>query len=101
LIGFPQDLIWSLFAQPDQVVELHVAEIELPPAGTRATIRVQRGRFRLSGGTIALRPGGADPVQLASVTDVATGSQIKSESGQVIIDVHGPSRYRLAFERYR
>src|SRR3989442_2986905 len=101
LIGFPHDLIWSLFAQPDQVVELHVAELELS-RGKRVTIPVQRGRFRLSGGTVALRPSfGADPVQLASVTNVVTRTRIESQAGQAIVDVQGPARYRLDFETYR
>jgi hypothetical protein len=102
LIGFPHDLIWSLFAQPDQVVDLHVAELELPPRGKRVTIPVQRGLFRLSGGTVSLRPSfGANPVQLAGVTHVATGVRIESQAGQAIIDVQGPAWYRLDFETYR
>jgi hypothetical protein len=101
LIGFPYDLIWSLFAEPDQVVELHVAELTLPPRGKSVSIPVQRGRFRLSGGTVSLRPSfGADPVQLAGVTDVSTGIRIETKAGQAIIEIHGPARYRLDFETY-
>jgi hypothetical protein len=66
------------------------------------TIPVQRGLFRLSGGTVSLRPSfGANPVQLAGVTHVATGVRIESQAGQAIIDVQGPAWYRLDFETYR
>jgi hypothetical protein len=101
LVGFPHDLIWSLFAEPDDVVELHVAELQLPPRGKRVTIPVQRGRFRLSGGTVALSPrAGLGAVQLAGVTHIDTGIRIPSQAGQAIIDIHGPARYRLDFETY-
>ena len=98
LAGFPQDLIWSLFAQPDKIVDLHVAELTLAPGGKPVTILLQPGRFRLSGGTIALRPGfGSAPLKLTGVTEVATGARIEGHNGQFIIDIHGPARYRLNF----
>ena len=101
LAGLPHELIWSLFAEPDQVVALHVAELVLPPRGKSMTIPVQRGRFRLSGGTISLRPSiGADPWRLAGVTNLDTGIRIEGQAGLVIIDIQGPARYRLDFESY-
>jgi hypothetical protein len=101
LIGFPSDLVWSLFVQADSVVKLHVAELALPPRGRRATVFVQRGRYRLSGGTVSLRPSiGAHPMQLVSVTDVTSGVRIVSREGVAILDVQGPSRYGLDFGAY-
>jgi hypothetical protein len=99
LAGFPDHLIWSLFAQPDRVVDLHVAELNLPP-GECVTIPVQRGRYRLSGGTIAIRPGfGPDALQLKSVTDVATGKLTDGDNGLVVLDIRIPARYLLHFHQ--
>lgn len=99
LEGFPRNLIGVLFARPGGITALHLGESILFPGSAPAVVSAQRGRYRLSGGTVSLRPGfGAGALQLAGVTEVASGRRIAAQDGVVIIDVTAPGRYRLWFE---
>jgi hypothetical protein len=98
LAGLPSDLNWSFFAQTGGLVDLHVCEFHFTPYKRRVTIPVQRGRYRLSAGTLALRPGsGEPPIQLSGVTLMTSNTHIKSQNGQVVLNVDDACSYRLHF----
>lgn len=100
LEGFPRNFIGTLFARPGGITAIHLGECTLFPGSGPAVVPVQRGRYRLSGGTVSLRPGfGADALQLAGVTAKGSEKRMTAQDGVVIIDVTAPGSYRLVFER--
>jgi hypothetical protein len=94
LEGYPQDLNWVLRSHPNQIVDLHVAE--MPCGRDPLALQLQRGTYRLSGGTIAIRSFEKNLI-LYSVTNEDTGVITKAINGDVVLDVSGPSRYELSF----
>lgn len=98
LEGFPDNMIGLLFARSGGLIDLHVCEFELTPDQKRVKVPVQRGRYRLSAGTVAIRPGFGDrPLQLAGVTDMNADKLIKRENGVFKLNIVESARFRLHF----
>jgi len=98
LVGFPQDLLWTLRAHPDNVVNLHVKE--LPIVETQIQINVQRGKYRVSGGRFAIRPEVGkekSPVTLVRATNKITGESVEAMNGEIVVNVYDDVEYRLFF----
>lgn len=99
LEGFPRNLIGALFAQPGGITAIHLSECTLFLGSGPVVVPVQHGRYRLSGGTVSLRPGfDAEALQLAGVMAVGSERRMAAQDGVVIIDVTAPGSYRLLFE---
>ena len=99
LTGFPGDLLWVLRTHPSNVIDLHVGQYSVGPSPVR--VDLQSGRYRLSGGRLALHPviSQAQAAQrLAGVEDVASGQRLSATNGEIVLDVSGPARYRVTFE---
>lgn len=98
LEGFPEELLWSLYSKAEGTIDLHVTEFHLPVNGQPVTVSVQRGQFKLSGGTIALHPSPRDPaLELSGVTHIKSGQYIAAQEGQVLLTIEDSAHYRLHF----
>ena len=100
LDGISHELIESFFIRPNGLLDLHVTEFQFTTAGKTVSVPVQRGTYRISGGTINLHPSTTlHAIQLTGVTDLISGNYFSSDNGQVIITVNAPAKFRLHFEK--
>ena len=99
LYGFPTGLLWILRTHPNNVIDLHVGQYAVTPSPLR--LNLQPGKYRLSGGRLALHPV-TSPAQaaqrLADVEDVDTGQQVRAANGELLLDVSRPASYRVKLE---
>lgn len=97
LEGFPADLLGALRTHPGNIIDLHLGEI---PAASSQLFQAQRGRYRISGGRVAIHPGqppGSGGLVLDRLVDARTGAALAALNGELFLDVQGPARYRVLF----
>jgi hypothetical protein len=94
LDGFPDELLWTLRAHPGDLVDLHVGEWTADTPTLE--LDLQRGRYRLAGGLIALRPWETRQA-LAEVVDPAGRVLVAEGSAGVVLSVEGDADYTVRF----
>jgi hypothetical protein len=97
LNGFPQDLLWALRMHPGRIVDLHIREYTVVEQ-KRLQLKVQPGRYRLSGGRISIHPmDKKKTILLTSALDETTMKSYNGINGGVVLDVFEEASYRLLF----
>jgi hypothetical protein len=94
---FPHTLMPALHAGPGGSILLHVASFEATGA---LVLALQRGRYRLSGGRIAIHPAvetGSEGLTIGEASDVARGPLARHDGDWLLI-VDRKARYRIRFE---
>ena len=94
LDGFPDELLWTLRAHPGGLVNLHIGEW---PADTPTLeLDLQRGRYRLAGGLIAVRPWETGQA-VVEVVDPAGRVMVAEGTTGVVLTVAGDAEYTVRF----
>src|SRR5512146_2101872 len=94
LTGFPPDLLWALRGHADRSIDLHV--LDAPLASPATELHLQAGTYRVSGGTVGMRPW-EHAAALSGMTNVATGSVIDVTDGAAVVQISADSRFQLTF----
>lgn len=93
---FPDELLWVLRAHADNIVDLHLAELDLSDHDWK--LEIQPGRFRFSGGRFSFSDEMIDTnLRLVRVLDRNTGTVTEASEGLVDVDIFQPSSFLLTF----
>lgn len=99
LDGFDDALLLALRAGPAGSILLHIGSFDAAADGLR--LGLQAGRYRLSGGRIAIRPA-MDPgevgLTVGEVVDVADGRPLARGDGDWVLEIRQHAHYRVRFE---
>lgn len=93
--GFPNELLWALRAHPDNIVDLHLVQLQLPGVNK---LEIQRGTYNLSGGRFAI----SDEIintslRLTRGLDQTAGTLVEARDGGIEMDIPESSTLLLTF----
>ena len=91
---FDDALIAALHAGPERSIVLHVGSFD---AIANRALQLQPGRYRFSGGRIALHPGGEPGLAVSEVVDLSNGQPLAREAGDRLLDIRQDGHYRVSF----
>jgi hypothetical protein len=95
--GLPPELLLSLRLRANHTIELHLGEV---PAAAAQEFQAQRGRYRISGGRISIRPQmgkGMGTFILDRLVDPKTGAIQAARNGEVVISLHESGTFQAFF----
>jgi hypothetical protein len=87
-------LLPALRAGPAGLVLLHVGSFD---ATAHRALQLQGGRYRLSGGRIAIHPGADPGLVVGEVIDLANGQPLARDAGDWLLQIRSDGRYRVRF----
>lgn len=97
--GFDDTLLLALRAGPSGSIVLHVGSFEA--AGGALTLELQPGRYRLSGGRIAIHPAlgmDSEGLMVGEVVDLVGGQPLARQDGDWLLHIRQPGHYRVRYE---
>jgi hypothetical protein len=75
-------------------IVLHVGSFD---ASARRALQLQAGRYKFSGGRIAIHPGGDPSLAVSEVIDLSNGQPLAREAGDWLLQIRQDGRYRVRF----
>jgi hypothetical protein len=98
LHSFPDDHLIALRSHVGNIVDLHVGEYPCSPSGL--LLRLQAGRYRLTGGRMTIRPSTNPRNQnlvVNSVLDRGTGQRLAGDNGTFLLEVNTNGHFVVFF----
>jgi hypothetical protein len=90
---FDDMLLPALHAGPAGSIVLHVGSFDAVPR----VLQLQAGRYRVSGGRIAIHPGAEMGLVVSDVIDLFNGQPLARSAGDWLLQIRQAGRYRVRF----